>query len=208
MNTDPYLPLPAMQHIPEKPAATDLPVIDPIVRRWSPVIFSGQPIDLKTIATLFEASRWAPSSFNEQPWRYVYATKDDGEQRAKLESLLMDGNTWAKDAYLLLISFTRKKFARNAKENRHAMHDLGAASGFLTLQAVSMGLMTHQMAGFHVDKANETLGVPADFVPGSMMAVGYSGDIAGAKPDMKERDAGPRQRNEQQKFAFHGKWEA
>ena len=195
-----------MQHIPEKPAPTDLPLIEPIKQRWSPVIFSAEPIDLKTIATLFEACRWAPSSYNEQPWRYIYATKDDGERRAKLESLLVDGNAWAKDAYLLLISFASKAFAKNAKPNPHAMHDLGTASGFLTLQAVSMGLLTHQMSGFYADKANETLGVPADFVPGSMMAVGYPGDLANAKPDMKERDAGPRQRNEQQAWVFHGKW--
>ncbi len=196
-----------MQHIPEKPAVTDLPVLDVIKRRWSPLAFSPEPIELENIAALFEAARWAPSSYNEQPWHYLYATKDDGEQRTRLESLLAEGNAWAKDAYMLIISFTKKTFARNGKENRHAMHDLGAASVSITLQACHMGLMTHQMAGFDVEHANKVLGVPADFLPGSMMAVGYPGDPAKLTPDLLAREQAPRARKEQQTFVFHGKWE-
>ena len=192
----------------EKPAATDLPVSDAIKRRWSPMAFSGEPVELRKIATLFEAARWAPSCFNEQPWRYVYATKDDGERRMKLESLLGEGNAWAKEAYLLVIGFAKKTFAKNGKENRFTMHDLGCADGYLVLQAVDLGLISHQMAGFDDKNANALLGVPDDFGPGSMIAVGYPGDPSVLRPEWQTRQSAARSRAEQQTFAFHGTWEA
>jgi nitroreductase len=191
---------------PYKPIVTELPVLNAIRERWSPMAFSNRPVEQEKIETLFEAARWAPSSFNEQPWRYVYATKDDDEDRRTLEELLSESNSWAKHAYILLISFSSKTFAKNQKENRHAQHDLGAASSYIALQLPSLGLIGHQMAGFKWEQANEILGVPSDFIPGSMMAIGYPGDPAMLDEKSKARQDAVRVRKPQKEFVFRGKW--
>ncbi|MFA6522910.1 MAG: nitroreductase family protein [Candidatus Peribacteraceae bacterium] len=193
---------------PHNLAPTNLPILSAIAERWSPIAFSPRTIEPEKIATVFEAARWAPSSFNEQPWRYVYALKEDEEERTRLESLLSEGNAWAKEAGLLLISFAKKTFARNGKENMHFLHDLGCATGFLALQLPSLGLIGHQMAGFDRDHANGVLGVPDDFLPGSMMAIGYPGDPTVLPPALQERGKAPRVRRPQSEFAFRGKWTA
>lgn len=175
--------------------------------RWSPLAFSDQPVEEDKIKTLFEAARWAPSSYNEQPWRFIYATKDDGEDRAKMESLLAEGNGWAKNAYILLIDFGKKNFSFNDKPNRHGVYDTGCAAGYLFLQLKSLGLIGHQMAGFDNEKANAVLGVPDDFEPGAMMAIGYPGDHNALSEDLKKREESPRQRKAQGEFVFRGKWQ-
>jgi len=191
---------------PQKPAPTQLPILRSVVERWSPYAFSAKPVEQQKIDIAFEAARWAPSSFNEQPWRYLYATKEDGEDRLKMESLLLQGNKWAKEASILMISFAKRTFERNGKENVHALHDLGCATGFLALQLPSLGLVGHQMAGFLRDAANTILGVPADFIPGSMMAIGYPGDSTLLPPELQERETAERVRNPKRAFAFRGTW--
>lgn len=190
---------------PYNPVPTDLPVIEPIRERWSPLSFSDRPIEEAKVQTLFEAARWAPSSFNEQPWRYVYAQKHD-EGRDVLESLLKEGNAWAKNAGLLLISFASTQFAKNQKENRHALHDLGAATVCIALQLPPLGLIGHQMEGYHWQEGHRLLGVPESFLPGSMMAIGYPADPATLPPDLLERQQKPRVRRPQQEFVFRGAW--
>ncbi len=166
---------------------------------------SDAKIDQKMIDRLFEAARWAPSNYNEQPWRFVYATKDDGKEREVIESLLVDGNAWAKSAYLLIVSFTKKTFAKNDKPNRMALHDLGAANLSIALQATDMGLVTHQMGGFDHENVNTILGVPDDFLPGSMMAISQPTDSKGAPAELIQRDEKPRSRASTV-IAFRGKW--
>ncbi len=187
-------------------APADSPILDPIKQRWSPVAFSDTPIETEQIKILFEAARWAPSSFNEQPWRYIYALKTDGEKRMQLESLLVESNAWAKNAFLLGISFASLSFARNNKPNRHAMHDLGCATGYMVLQATQLGLVSHQMAGFDHEKANTVLGVPADYSPGSMFAIGHYGDRSARSEDVRKREEAPRSRKVISEFAFQGEW--
>ena len=192
---------------PDKPASTSLPVVDAIQDRWSPFAFSEQPIEEEKLRTIFEAARWAPSSYNEQPWRYVYATKDDGAMREAMESLLVEGNSWAKHAYLLIVSFASAHLARNGNENRFAMHDLGAANSNIAMQLPSLGLVGHQMGGFDALRSNEVLGVPSEYVPGSMIAIGYPGDVSDLSEDLRKRHDAQRIRKEQSEFVFHGKWE-
>ncbi len=191
---------------PEKPAITDLSILPAIKRRWSPRAFSEKPVEDATITILFEAARWAPSSFNEQPWRYVYCAKEDGADRARLDSLLLEGNNWAADAPLLILSFAKKTFSHNGKENYHAMHDVGCASGYLVLQATELGLIAHQMAGFDRTKANMLFNVPEDFMPGSMIAVGYPGDPSQLPKDLLVREQKPRERRPAVNFAFRKAW--
>lgn len=192
---------------PHKKAPTTLPVIQPILERWSPMSFDPRPVEEEKILAMFEAARWAPSAFNEQPWRYVYAQKGD-QNREVLESLLTEGNAWAKNAGVLMLSFASKNFARNGKPNRHYLHDTGAASAYLVAQLPSLGLVGHQMSGYDKDRANEALGVPDDFEPGSMIAVGYYAGQDGLKPEWKEREDAPRVRKDLHEIAFNGAWNA
>ena len=170
---------------------------------------SGEVIPQEQIDTMFEAARWAPSSSNMQEWRYIYATKDDGADRATLESLLVEGNSWAKSAYLLIIAFADSKRTRSdgtMVDNPYGMHDTGAASLSLVLQATALGLVSHQMAGFDREKANELLGVPLQFVPASMIAVGKPADPSQLNEKQQEMEKAPRTRKAQCEFVFRGKW--
>lgn len=187
-----------------KPTPTNHPILQAFSDRWSPLAFSDRPVEEATIASLFEAARWAPSSFNEQPWRYVYATKDDGADRMRMESFLNAGNFWAKNAYLLVVSFAKKNFTYNNKENRHALHDVGAASAYLVLQCPSLGLIAHQMEGYDFVKASALLEAPEDLLPGSMIAIGYPGDVGALDSKLQEREKAPRIRKPQEEFVFRG----
>ena len=148
----------------DKTAKADHPIHPLIAQRWSPRSFAEKEIPKEDVASLFEAARWAASSFNEQPWRFVVAARSDREGFEKIVGCLVEGNrAWARSASLLIITAVRTRFARNDKTNRHAAHDLGLAVGNLSLQATDLGLSLHQMAGFDADKARETLGIPEGF---------------------------------------------
>src|SRR5687767_4623561 len=144
-----------------KSTEIEYPVSELIKKRKSVRAFTDQPVEPERIKSLFEATRWAPSSTNEQPWFYVYATRDQPELWAKLFDSLNGGNkTWAKDAPLLILSLARKNFSNYPGANAHAMYDLGGANSFLSLQAVEMGLQVRQMAGFNHRKTIEQLHIP------------------------------------------------
>lgn len=192
---------------PHKKAPVDFPIIDAIAERWSPLAFDPKPVEEEKIRTMFEAARWAPSAYNEQPWRFVWARKGD-KHRETLESLLVQGNSWAKNAGVLILSFSKKTFGHNGNPNRHHLHDLGAASAYLVEQATALGLVTHQMSGYDAERANEALGVPADFEPGSMIAVGeYAGQDA-LDEGSKKREESPRVRKTLDEIAFNDGWKA
>ena len=189
---------------PSNPAGTQLPILDSIKERWSPLAFSDRPVEQEKIDTFFEAARWAPSSYNEQPWFFVYATKDDVADRRKMESLLAEGNAWAKNAYILLIPFAKQTFARNGKPNRHAVYDTGCATGYLFLQLSSLGLIGHEMAGFDWKGANKAFGVASEYEAIAMMAIGYPGDPTLLSDDLGARETAPRERKPMTDFVSRG----
>jgi nitroreductase len=159
------------------------------VDRWSPRGFRSDPLTEREIQTLFEAARWAPSCFNEQPWLFVYATAP--EQRQKLVACLMPKNQlWAGRAPLLMFVLARRKFQKTGQENRHAPFDAGAAWMALALQARKLGLYAHAMAGFSLDKAYDTLGLSRDdFLVMAAIAVGRLGDAAALPDDLRAMEA-------------------
>ena len=160
-----------------KLAESDYPLHELISNRWSPVAFADRPVEQEKLGSLLEAARWAPSSYNEQPWVYVVATKDDPPQHERLLNCLVDANIeWAKNAPLLFLAVAQLNFARNGKPNRHAFHDVGMANENLVLQATALGLATHQMAGFNVEKAREVFAIPEGYEPLTMIAAGYQAD--------------------------------
>lgn len=171
--------------------------------RWSPRAFSSEPIEEATIKSLFEAARFAPSSYNEQPWRFVYAYKP--EDLAKFRPLLMDMNRlWADKAPILIFVLAKKKFTMNGEENFHGRFDAGAAWMSLALQARSLGLYTHAMGGIHYDKVQEVLGIPADeYEVICGIAAGKIGD-ASELPDKYKEIEGPSPRKPLNEIAFEG----
>src|SRR5262245_29708759 len=129
----------------QKQAKPDHPIHELIARRWSPYGFADRPVATEDLRSLFEAARWAASSYNEQPWSYIVASKDNPEEFARLLSCLVEGNqAWAKAAPVLALGCTSLHFARNGQPNAAAVHDLGLASATLTLEATARGLFVHQ----------------------------------------------------------------
>jgi nitroreductase len=188
-------------------AQTDHPVHDLIAERWSPYSFAGRPVPHDALQSLFEAARWAASSYNEQPWSYVVATKDDADGFAKLVSCLVAGNQeWAKAAPVLAIGCASLKFSRNGNPNSAALHDLGQSSAHLALEATARGLAVHQMAGIVPERVRELFQVPDGVQPLTGLAIGYAGDPGLLPEKIRDRDAGRRPRKPLAEFVFSGKW--
>jgi len=191
----------------EKKASTDYPVHQLLAERWSPYAFEDRAVPETDLRSLFEAARWAASSYNEQPWSYILATKQDPEQFQRLLSCLVEANrVWAKAAPVLALGIVRLRFARNAKDNRAAVHDLGLAAGNLLVEATARGLFVHQMIGILPDKARETYGIPEGSEAWTGIAIGYRADPIGLPDALKERDLAPRQRKPLSEFVFSGTW--
>ncbi len=182
-------------------------LLELLERRWSPVAFSPRAVEPEKLRSLLEAARWAPSSFNEQPWVYLVATKDDPENFQRLMGSLVEGNrAWAQHAPVLMLSVAKLNFALNGKPNRHALHDVGAAAAFLTMQATALGLYVHQMAGFDIEKARREFSIPEGYEPAAAMALGYLGDGADLPEKLRGRSPSARNRKPISEFVFTGSW--
>jgi len=156
-----------------KPAKTDYPISGLIARRWSARAFSSRRVERSKLLSILEAARWAPSSRNEQPWRYIIFTSDNVEKLKKAQSVLKDINDYAKRAPILICAITKKTYSDNSNYNRLHFHDLGAANENMFLEAFNQGLIMHEMGGFDVQKAREAFDIPEDFEVGIMIAIGY-----------------------------------
>lgn len=179
-----------------------------IDKRWSPRAFSDKEIEVEKIEKLFEAASYAASCYNEQPWRFIYASKDYPERYEQLFSCLVEFNQmWVKTAPMIILTLAAKKFAQNKKENYHAHHDLGLAIGNMSLQATYMDLYLHQMAGFSAEKARELFEIPEDFDIVTMIAVGYMGDATQLPENIKEMESNKRDRRLLDKILFDGEWD-
>ncbi len=191
----------------ENAAKTEFPIHDLIRRRWSPRALSDRTVEREKLRSLVEAARWAPSSFNEQPWAYLVATREQPEEFARLLSVLVEGNiAWAKNVPVLMLSVAKLNFARGGQPNRHAFHDVGLATANLITQATAMGLYVHQMAGFHVDKAREVFGIPEGWEPVAAIALGYPGEADSLPAPLRDRERAPRTRKPLKEFVFAGRW--
>jgi len=185
----------------QKSSQIEHPVSKLISDRRSIRSFSSQLIESEKVYSLFEATRWAPSSTNEQPWFYIYATKDQTEFWNEIFECLNEGNRiWAKDAPLLIVTLTRKNFTRYEGSNHHALYDLGGANAFLSIQAVELGLQVRQMAGFDHQRLIQNLNIPDAYELGVIMTVGYPGDVESLPENLKQRERAPRERYLQQEF--------
>ena len=188
-------------------AKTDHPVQELIAKRWSPYCFDERSVSNEDILSIFEAARWAPSSYNEQPWSYMIAKKEDPEEFKTLLSCLVEGNQdWAKSAPVLALGITKLRFAKNNEPNRAAFHDLGLATSNLSLEATSRGLSVHQMIGIIPEKARELYEIPDGYEPLTGLAIGYVRSPNTLPDTMRERDLVRRPRKPLKEFLFSVKW--
>ena len=190
-----------------KKAATDHPILQVLAERWSPYGFEDLPVSEADLRSLFEAARWAASSYNEQPWDYLVATKEDSQEFGRLLSCLVEANqAWAKAAPVLVLGIVSLRVAKNNKDNRAAVHDLGLAAGNLVVEATARSLSVHQMIGILPDKARAIYQIPEHFEAWTALAIGYKADPAKLPDALKERDLAPRQRKPLSEFVFTGQW--
>jgi nitroreductase len=174
---------------PDQYRRPDYPIEPLLYRRWSPRSMSGEPVSEEQMLTLFEAARWAPSTYNEQEWRFLYARRETSHWSSFFE-LLMDANRiWCERAAVLVVVLARKTFSRNGKPNPVHLFDTGSAWENLALQATAMGLVTHGMAGFDFEKARTVLGVPDVYAVAAMVAVGKPGNANELPEELRERES-------------------
>jgi nitroreductase len=191
----------------DKPAETQFPLHELLKRRWSPRAFSEQPVGPDMLLTLLDAARWAPSSSNEQPWRFVVATKQEPADYDRLLACLLEGNRkWAYRAPVLMLSVARMDFEEDGRPNRHAFHDVGLATENLLLQVSALGLVAHPMAGFDIEKARADLKIPSGYEPVAMIAVGYPGELSVLPDYLQQRELKPRERKPLTDITFWGQW--
>ncbi len=188
---------------------TDHPISAAIQKRWSPYVFADRDVSKEDLLSLFEAARWAASSYNEQPWRYIVATRDDREGFERVLSCLVEANRdWAQHAPVLVLGAVSTRFARNDKPNRAAEHDLGLASANLTLEATKRGISVHQMIGILPERAKDVFEIPDGYEVLTGLAIGYHG----ANPDVDDKfqerdDQQPKGRRPIAEFVFTHTWE-
>ena len=180
-------------------------VSEQFLNRWSPRAFADKPVPDALLNQVLESARWAASSYNEQPWRFVVA--DTPARRDEFVKFLVPANqVWAGKAPVLIVSLAKQTFTHNGAPNRLAAHDVGAASAFMALAASEFGLVAHGMGGFDPELARATLGVPSDYEPMAVWALGYRGDTSQLPEGYQEREA-PSDRHSLKKLVMHGKFQ-
>ena len=193
----------------KKSAVTGVKIHEIIQNRWSPRAFDAdKAVKHEDLLALLEAARWAPSCFNDQPWRFVVSNKSDNEAAwaNALTTIVEKNRLWAKNAPVLILVGAMENFRHNEQPNRWAGYDAGAASVSLCLQASALGLIAHQMGGFNAEKAREVFNLPADFNPIAMIAVGYQAEVDVLDESFKEAEASARSRLPLNEVFYAGQW--
>jgi len=180
----------------------DHPILEVINKRWSRRSYSEKEVEDDALHRIFEAARWAPSSMNEQPWTFVWARKGD-EAWQKMHDALMGGNQpWAKNANVMIICLAKRFFDYKNRPNRHAMHDLGQAVAFLSLEATELELNLHQMGGFVEDQLRNDFNIGQEWEVGHIIALGYPDEAEKLEEPYLSREYAPRKRKSQSEFVF------
>ena len=183
------------------------PVNPLFINRWSPRAMSGDTLNETELLSLFEAAKWAPSSSNGQPWRFIYARRDTPAWNSLFELLVEANQVWTKTAPVLIVIVSRTTFEHNGKPARTHSFDTGAAWMSLALQGWTQGLVVHGMGGFDYDKAKTVLNVPDGYQVEAMVAVGKPGPIENLPPKLQERET-PSPRKKITEIVFEGTFKA
>lgn len=177
-----------------KTANTKFPVIDLIRERWSTRTFSDKKLTDEHLLTLIEAASWAPSSMNEQPWRYRYGLQGSDDFQQIWECLNKGNQLWSDRAGTMILCTAKKNLSRNGEPNHYAWHDTGMANAFLLLQATQMGIYGHIMAGFDEEKVKAAFPLAEDEEPVCIIALGFLGDPEQLNEPFRTREITPRTR--------------
>lgn len=196
---------------PAEERSADHPIDPAFLRRWSPRAMSGEEVNREDLLTLFEAARWAPSSYNNQPWRFLYARRKTENWQMFCELLTPGNRKWAANAGALLVILSKKRFDRDGRRARTHSFDAGAAWENLALQGSLMGLVVHGMEGFDYAWAREVLKVPRGYEVEAMAAVGHPAPAEELPPELAEREQ-PSERKPLDEIVnegrFPGRWPA
>ena len=193
----------------DRVAQTSRPIHDLLARRWSARAFdAAKTVSREQLIALLEAGRWAPSCNGDEPWRYLIwdKSRDPAGWQKAFDILSENNRKWVKNVPLLMLSCGGSIFAATGKPNRWGQHDTGAASVSMALQATAMGLMVHQMGGFDADKARAAFGIPAEYTPMAMIAVGYQASADVLDEETKAKELKPRGRKSLSEKFFEGGW--
>ncbi len=183
----------------------EYPIDEIFLRRWSPRAMTGEPLAEAELLTLFEAARWAPSTYNEQEWRFLYARRESEHWDTFFDFLAEANQTWCAKAAVLVVVLSHKVFSRNGKPNPVHTFDCGAAFENLALQGALLNLVVHGMAGFDQEKARRALSVPDDYDVEAMFALGRPGDPNDLPENLREREV-PSGRKPVQEIIGEGKF--
>jgi len=178
-------------------------VLPVVLARWSARSFADRDVSPADLRKVFEAARWSASAYNEQPWRFLVGTRNSPTYQKIFSTLIGFNQSWAGAAPVLILGVSNTKFSHNGTPNAYALYDLGAATCALTLQAASLGLKTHTMAGFDHAAARTAFEIPEDFAIGAVIALGYQGDPAALGVEqLIELETTPRTRKSLNDFVF------
>lgn len=174
--------------------------------RASTISFSNKHVEPQILESIFEAARWAPSSYNEQPWRYIYASKGTVAYDSILNSLVPQNYVWAKEAPVLIVAVLNKYIERNGRPNKYAWYDLGQSVANLSLQATAAGLKMRQMGGFNAESLRLAFDISEEFEPATVIAIGYPGNPDDLEPELRQRELGIRNRKALDEIVFKESW--
>jgi len=191
-----------------KEASPEHPVHELIAKRWSPYSYADRAVADADLLSLLEAARWAPSSYNAQPWSYVAARRhSEAELFARVLSCLVEANqAWARHAAVLALGVVTLRFSHNDKPNAAARHDLGLAAGNLCAEATARGIAVHQMIGILPERARELFAIPEGAEAVTGLAIGYAGANDAVPENIAARDQSPRARKALREFVFGARW--
>jgi len=192
----------------KKLADTKYPIEEALRRRCSTLAFGDRPVEVTKLQQLFEAARWAPSSFNEQPWSFVLTMKHDGQEDYErlLGCLMANNREWARRAPVLVLSIAKHHHETGGKVNPYSFHDVGLATENLTVQATALDLFVHLIAGFDAARARELFMIPETHQPVCVIAIGYFGNLEILTPEQQRRELSPRHRRPFKEFVYAGRW--
>jgi nitroreductase len=193
----------------KKLAATSVPIHDVLARRWSARAFEcDKPVTPEQLGALLEAARWAPSCYNDQPWRYVIWDRLRNEHlwQQAFACLSEWNRNWVQNAPILMLAVADSEFSKTGRMNRWGTYDTGAASALLCVQAAAMGLAAHQMGGFDAPKIHRMLAIPERYTCMAMIAVGHPAPAEILDEELRALELAPRERRPLDSFCFNGEW--
>jgi len=190
----------------KKLRTSDYPINPLFLSRWSPRSMSGEGMTDEELFPLFEAARWAPSSYNNQPWIFIYAHRDTPQWKPLFDLMVEANQSWTKNAAVLLVILSKKTFYHNGKPSHTHSFDTGSAWMSLDLEGTSRGYVVHGMEGFDYDKAKKSLQIPDDYQVEAMAAIGKPAPKEKLPPELQKREA-PSPRRPIEQFIMNGKFE-